>query len=40
MDKSGGVMLQLADGTLYHKPYVQLLEETVNSNDPAIAPCA
>lgn len=31
----GGV-IQLPDGTLYHKPYVQLLEETINSNDPAM----
>ena len=31
----GGV-IQLADGTLYHKPYVQLLEETIKSNDPAM----
>jgi hypothetical protein len=31
----GGV-IQLADGTLHHKPYVQLLEETINSNDPAL----
>jgi len=31
----GGV-IQLADGTLYHKPYVQLLEETIQSNDPAM----
>ncbi len=31
----GGV-IQLADGTLYHKPYGQLLEETINSNDPAM----
>ncbi|HTX22476.1 MAG TPA: hypothetical protein VMD27_11565 [Candidatus Aquilonibacter sp.] len=29
-------MIQLADGTLYHKPYVQLLEETIKSNDPAM----
>ena len=29
-------MIQLADGTLYHKPYVQLLEETIQSNDPAM----
>lgn len=29
----GGV-IQLADGTFYHKPYVQLLEETVSSNKP------
>jgi len=31
----GGV-IQLADGTLYHKSYVQLLEETIKSNDPAM----
>jgi hypothetical protein len=31
----GGIM-QLADGTLYHKPYVQLLEEMIHSNDPAM----
>ena len=31
----GGV-IQLADGTLYHKPYVQLLEETIKSNEPAM----
>lgn len=31
----GGV-IQLADGTLYQKPYVQLLEETIKSNDPAM----
>lgn len=31
----GGV-IHLADGTLYHKPYVQLLEETIKSNDPAM----
>jgi len=31
----GGV-IQLADGTLYHKPYVQLLEETIKSHDPAM----
>lgn len=31
----GGV-IQLADGTLYHKPYVQLLEETIKSNDAAM----
>jgi hypothetical protein len=31
----GGV-IQLADGTLYHKPYVQLLEETIKSNDPVM----
>ena len=31
----GGV-IQLADGTLYHKPYVELLEETIKSNDPAM----
>jgi len=31
----GGV-IQLADGTLYHKPYVQLLEETIKSTDPAM----
>ncbi|HEY3761696.1 MAG TPA: hypothetical protein VGN23_08110 [Verrucomicrobiae bacterium] len=31
----GGV-IQLVDGTLYHKLYVQLLDETVKSNDPAM----
>ncbi|MDE3066761.1 MAG: hypothetical protein KGJ60_04330 [Verrucomicrobiota bacterium] len=31
----GGV-IQLADGTLYHEPYGQLLEETIKSNDPAM----
>jgi hypothetical protein len=31
----GGV-IQLADGTLYHKPYVELLEETIRSDDPAM----
>jgi hypothetical protein len=31
----GGV-IQLSDGTLYHKPYVQLLEETIKSNEPAM----
>jgi hypothetical protein len=31
----GGV-IQLADGTFYHKPYVQLLDETIKSNDPAM----
>lgn len=31
----GGV-IQLADGTLYHKLYGQLLEETIKSNDPAM----
>lgn len=31
----GGV-IQLADGTLYHKPYVQLLEETIKSNESAM----
>jgi hypothetical protein len=31
----GGV-IQLTDGTLYHKPYVQLLEETIKSNEPAM----
>ena len=31
----GGV-IQLADGTLYHKPYVQLLEEMIASNEPAM----
>lgn len=31
----GGV-IQLADGTLYHKPYIQLLEETIKSNEPAM----
>lgn len=31
----GGV-IQLADGTLYHKPYVELLEETIKSHDTAM----
>jgi hypothetical protein len=31
----GGV-IQLENGTLYHKPYVDLLEETINSRDPAM----
>ncbi len=31
----GGV-IQLAGGTLYHKPYVELLEEMIASNDPAM----
>jgi hypothetical protein len=31
----GGV-IQLADGTLYHKTYVELLEETIASNEPAM----
>jgi hypothetical protein len=31
----GGV-IQLADGTLHHKPYGQLLEETIKSNDPVM----
>ena len=31
----GGV-IQLADDTLYHKPYIQMLEETIQSNDPAM----
>lgn len=26
-------VIQLADGSLYHKPYVQLLEETIASNE-------
>jgi hypothetical protein len=31
----GGV-IQLPDGTLYHKPYVELLEETIKSQDSAL----
>ncbi|HEY3852856.1 MAG TPA: hypothetical protein VGO67_00520 [Verrucomicrobiae bacterium] len=31
----GGV-IQLADGTLYHKPYVLLLEEMIKSSDPVM----
>ncbi len=31
----GGV-IQLADGALYHKPYVHLLEEMIQSNAPAM----
>jgi hypothetical protein len=31
----GGV-IQLADGSFSHKPYVQLLEETISSGDPAM----
>jgi hypothetical protein len=31
----GGV-IQLADGTLYHKPYVEMLDETISSNCPAM----